>query len=95
MLPSKDQWNKMIDACKNVLGTENNYLDLRDGFSRVGGYNLQSYYYWSSTESEYEDESSLAWLYDFGNDSDSGNWYRGEKDSNSNSNIWVRACLAF
>ncbi len=84
-LPSKDQWNKMIDACKNVLGTKNNYRDLRDGFSGIAGAsNLQSDYYWSSTEVD----SGNASNYDF----NSGNWYDDYKDSND---FRVRACLAF
>ena len=85
MLPSKDQWNKMINACKNVLGTKNNYLDLRNGFNGISGAsNLQSAYYWSSTESN----SAEAWDYNFLN----GSW------SNIDSKdyyCWVRACLAF
>ena len=85
-LPSKDQWNNMIDACKNVLGTQNNYQDLRDGFSGISGAsNLQSDMYgiyWSSTE-----DDSGKWYYYFGY----GGWYH----SDYNGNIWVRACLAF
>ena len=51
MLPSNDQWLNMINACKNVLGTNNNYQDLRDGFSGISGAsNLQSCLYWTSTE---------------------------------------------
>ena len=85
MLPSKDQWNKMIGACKSVLGTKNNYQDLRDGFSGItGASNLQSGDYWSSTELD----SSDAWGYDFVN----GNGFRISKDYN---NARVRACLAF
>ena len=85
-LPSKDQWNKMIDACKNVLGTKNNYQDLRDGFSGIAGAsNLQSglYFYWSSTESD----SVIAWLYVF----EDGVWGSDGKDIDR----LVRACLAF
>ena len=84
MLPSKDQWNKMIDACKNVLGTKNNYQDLRDGFSGItGASNLQLDYYWSSTEYD----SSDAWDYAF----DEGNWFHSDKSFED----YVRACLAF
>ena len=84
MLPSKDQWKKMIDACKNVLGTNNSYKDLRDGFSGIAGANnMQSGDYWSSTE-----QGSLnAWLYYFS----SGIWNTRGKDSADH----VRACLAF
>lgn len=85
MLPSRNQWNKMIDACKNVLGTQNNYEDLRDGFSGISGAsNLQSYLYWSITESG----SNFAWHYHFGN----GDWDVDRKDRDD---VWVRACLVF
>ena len=49
-LPSAGQWDKMINACKNVLGTNNNFKDLRDGFTSRGGTDLQEVFYWSSTE---------------------------------------------
>ena len=84
-LASGYQWTKMIDACKNVLGTQNNCQDLRTGFSSVGGSNLQEDYYWSSTEFA----SGAAWDYGFfgnggwGVDNKNGGWIR------------VRACLAF
>ena len=85
-LPSKVQWTKMIDACKNVLGTQNNYQDLRNGFSGItGASNLQSADYWSSTEYE----SGSAWYYHFNG---SGNWLSVSK---SLSAPRVRACLAF
>ena len=84
MLPSKDQWNKMINACKNVLGTKNDYRDLRDGFNGISGAsNLQSAYYWSSTEVN----SDNAWECNFLN----GNWDSDYKDYYCR----VRACLAF
>ena len=84
MLPSKDQWNKMINACKNVLGTKNDYRDLRDGFNGISGAsNLQSAYYWSSTEVN----SDNAWDCNFLN----GNWDSDYKDYYCR----VRACLAF
>lgn len=86
MLPSKDQWNKMIDACKNVLGTNNDSRDLRDGFTSVGGSNLESQDYWSSTEYVYPDE---AWMFNFGYDS----WYDYPKAETAYP--LVRACLAF
>jgi hypothetical protein len=86
MLPSKDQWNKMIDACKNVLGTNNDSQDLRDGFISVDGSNLESQDYWSSTEYVYSNE---AWMFNFGYDS----WYDYPKDESAYP--LVRACLAF
>ena len=59
-LPTAYQWNQMIDACKNVLGTKNSYKDLRDGFNSVGGTNMVGEY-WSSTE----DGTNTAWSYRF------------------------------
>ena len=87
MLPSKDQWNKMIDACKNVLGTNNDSRDLRDGFTSVGGSNMESKDYWSSTE--YENDSNEAWTFNFGYDC----WYDYPKAEEAYPQ--VRACLAF
>ena len=60
------------------------YTALRDGFSSVGGSNLQSGTYWSSTENG----SIFAWYYYFG----SGSWNDYRKDTSS---VRVRACLAF
>ena len=61
MLPSKDQWTKMITAAGG-------YTALRDGFSGItGASNLQSVEYWSSTTAS---NANFAWRYDFGN----GNW---------------------
>lgn len=60
-LPSAGQWDKMVNACKNVLGTENNYKDLRDGFSTRGGTNMLNGYYRTSTENTY----SFAFRFDF------------------------------
>ena len=76
-LPSQDDWNNMITAAGS-------YTDLRDGFSSVGGTNMQSDdRYWSSTESD----SDRAWVYNFSN----GKWGYGPKDFG----YYVRACLAF
>ena len=55
MLPSRDQWNKMITAAGG-------YTALRGGFSGItGASNLQSTNYWSSTEYN----ASQTWRYDF------------------------------
>ena len=55
MLPSYDQWDKMITAAGG-------YEALRDGFSGIAGAsNLQSGGYWSSTENG----SNRAYYYDF------------------------------
>lgn len=77
-LATQDEWNSMISA----IGS---YDDLRYGFSSVGGTNMQSDWYWSSTE--YEDNSSQAYYYDF-----YGGYYNVFSKGN---NARVRACLAF
>ena len=79
LLASKDQWEKM-----GAIEDSPTYIALRYGFSSVGGSNLQSGNYWSSTEVD----SDNAWGYSF----EEGNWYGATKASD---NIWVRACLAF
>ena len=79
-LATKDEWNNMITAAGS-------YTALRDGFSSVGGTNMQADPpYWSSTEDE--GMSDTACNYYFGD----GNWYADKK----NNDIYhVRACLAF
>ena len=74
-LASKDEWDNMI----NVAG----FATLRDGFTSVGGSNLESGLYWSSSERN----ASLARYYSFFN----GSWSITNKDSDNQ----VRACLAF
>ena len=88
-LPSAGQWEKMINACKNVLGTNNSYVDLRDGFSTRGGTNLRSDYYWSSTEAS----ADRAWLYKFGDAyfNSPGEWGGYFKDES----YYVRSAIAF
>lgn len=78
-LPSKDDWDNMITAAGG-------YTALRDGFTSVGGSNLQSDYYWSRTE--YDSDSNYAWGYNFVY----GYWNENYKGQNV---IRVRACLAF
>ena len=78
-LATKDEWDLMISAAGS-------YNALHDGFSSVGGTNMQwssTYYYWSSTEYD----SGRAWNYNFSG----GSWY---SDLKENCN-YVRACLAF
>lgn len=76
-LASKDEWDNMISAAGS-------YTDLRDGFSSVGGTNMQSDdRYWSSTDSD----PGYAWVCNFSN----GHWGNGYKDFD----YYVRACLAF
>ena len=85
-LASGYQWTKMIDACKNVLGTNNNCQDLRDGFNGISGAsNLLQSDYWSSTEYD----SSYAWKIFF---KSKGSWAERTKGNND---YLVRACLAF
>ena len=81
LLASKDQWDYMLGT--NGAGS---YTTLRDGFTSVGGSNLQSDDYWSSTECE--DDSNYAWGYNFVY----GYW---NNDYKGYSPIRVRACLAF
>jgi len=76
-LATQDEWNNMITAAGS-------YTDLRDGFSSVGGFDLQSGLYWSSTELD----SDYAWGYYF----TIGSW---GSDLKVDVNVWVRACLAF
>ena len=73
---SKDEWSNMITAAGS-------YSALRDGFSSVGGTNMQSGYYWTSTEWD----SNGAWSYNFSD----GYWASDPMDFES----YVRACLAF
>ena len=79
LLASKDQWNYM-------LGTNgaDSYTALRDGFTSVGGSNLQSKDYWSSTEKN----DTEAWMFNFDYDW----WYDYPKGT---AYPQVRACLAF
>ena len=76
-LATKDEWTNMITAAGS-------YTALRDGFTSVGGSNLQSDDYWSSTEYG----SAPAWRYNF----DEGNWGGSLKSDDTRR---VRACLAF
>ena len=57
---------------------------LRDGFSGVGGTNMQAAYYWSSTEYN----ANSAWLYNLPFDNFSSEDKYGTVS-------YVRACLAF
>ena len=81
LLASKDQWNYMLGT--NGAGSSTTLLD---GFTSVGGSNLESQDYWSSTE--YESNTDEAWMFNFGYDW----WYDTPKNR-----VYplVRACLAF
>lgn len=74
-LPTKDEWDNMITAAGG-------YEALRDGFSSVGGTNMNEDKYWSSTP-----ENTYAWCYYF----NYGKWVDGYVDNP----CYVRACLAF
>ena len=80
MLPSSNQWSTMG-------ATGDTYTTLRDGFTSVGGSNLQSADYWSSTEFE-DDPADYAWRFHFGD----GSWKEVYKYDEYPR---VRACLAF
>ena len=83
-LPTIYQWDLMINACKGVLGNNNNWTDLRDGFTEVGGTNLTtSEPYWSSTEYDVD----YAWRCSFY----SSNYDRNDKPSLR----YVRSAIAF
>lgn len=85
-LPSAGQWDKMVNACKNVLGTNNNYEDLRDGFSARCGTNLLNAYYQTSTENS----ASKSFRYDF------NTGYNGNIDyKDVSSGGYVRPAFAF
>ncbi len=87
-LATENQWVNMISACKNVLGTNNNYKDLRDCFSSVGGTNMELDKYWSSTSAN----DSQARFHNFSTGVYGGQWGAGSKTT---AEAYVRACLAF
>ncbi len=85
-LPSGYQWNQMIKACTNVLGTRNSSWDLCLAFSRVGGSNMSNVCtFWSSSEFNMV---SSAWAFRF----EDGLWIKTMKDEQE---TYVRSCLAF
>ena len=75
-LATLEEWKKMI-------GSAGGYDNLRDGFTSVGGTNMQSDCYWSSTENY----SARAWYYNFAFD-----YWNGDDKVNDH---YVRSCLAF
>ena len=79
MLPSRGQWETM----KAIDDSPTYEVDLRDIFEAVGGTNLKSDGYWSST---YEG-SAFYWEYSFYG----GRWWTSEVSNDH----YVRACLAF
>ena len=77
-LPTMEEWDKMISAAGRPA-----YL--RSAFSEVGGNDLLTKDYWSSTEDENNNllAKSFNFLYSFGQSNDKTNGF------------YVRACLAF
>lgn len=78
-LATRVEWDNMITAAGS-------YTALRDGFTSVGGSNLQSGIYWSITEDD--SNSNNAWEYLFAD----GYWINDDKGWDD---VRVRACLAF
>lgn len=72
---------------ENMMGTSGtgSAAALRDGFTSVGGTNMQSRGYWSSSELN----NDSAWYYEFGG----ADWEEVFKSATNA--IYVRACLAF
>jgi len=82
-LPSAGQWYKMINACMNVLGANNDHRDLRDGFVTRGGTNLQQNIYRTSTHGH----PGFSYCFQF----NEGYWTGPNKDVQ----YYVRSALAF
>ena len=78
-LPSKDYWDLLLGA--NGAGS---YTALRDGFESVGGTNMLSAEYLSSSLDD--DKPTDVWIFDFSN----GNWKTIQDHS-----FKFRACLIF
>ncbi len=81
VLPSKEQWEAM--GAVNSTSAK----ALRDGFNSVGGTNMESGAYWSSTANDANDNK--AWRYYF---TAGYNW---ENNVNKTVENYVRACLTF
>ena len=79
-LATEDEWNNMISAAGNSQ-------TLRDGFSSVGGSNLQFKGYWSSTDSTTPGYAKVCFF-------DNNPGWNGYSKNYANYFI-VRACLAF
>ena len=83
VLPSKEQWETMGALDSNADAA----TALRDGFSSVGGTNMQSGAYWSSTANDAN--ADKAWRYNF------TTGFYWENNVNKTVNNYVRACLTF
>ena len=84
-LATQDEWNNMITAAGG-------YEALRDGFESVGGSNLESYGYWSSTEYEYDPGYEVLYPYAWSCHFNNGDWGGELRDFPF---CRARACLAF
>lgn len=72
-----------LDEWKAMVGAVGGYLALRDGFEGIGGTNMQSAYYWSSSYTDYG-----KWAYHFDGPG-------ADVLCNPNYSFPVRACLSF
>lgn len=81
-LATQDEWNNMFTAAVSATA-------LRDGFEGVGGSNLQSDDYWSSTDA---DDSSFAAIYPF---NFSAYNFDAWNECTKVGDNYVRACLAW
>ena len=77
-LATQAEWENMITAAGD-------FASLRDGFSSVGGTNMQSDYYWSSTTTGYDCAYGCNFF--------DGGWLDDYRDDYTTE--YVRACLAF
>ena len=83
VLPSKEQWEKM-GALESGVATA---TALCDGFSSVGGTNMQSAAYWSSTANSTNANKAYRYYFTTG--------FYWENNVNKTENNYVRACLTF
>ena len=83
VLPSKEQWEKM-GALESGVATA---TALCDGFSSVGGTNMQSAVYWSSTANSTNANKAYRYYFTTG--------FYWENNVNKTENNYVRACLTF
>ena len=83
VLPSKEQWEAMGAKESNSTSA----TALRDGFSSVGGTNMQSGAYWSSTANSTDANKAYRYYFTTG--------FYWENNVNKTVNNYVRACLTF
>jgi hypothetical protein len=83
VLPSKEQWEAMGAVDSEAAAA----TALRDGFSSVGGTNMQSGAYWSSTANSTDANKAYRYYFTTG--------FYWENNVNKTENSYVRACLTF